>query len=830
MHTLLSFLRNLFKHEPAKISAILAGLLLLLFFPFLTGQETLLSSSQEVQSIYPYGAVGAEGAHAQKVIDAGTSGWFVEPMWPIEQHEYFSEHNFPLWNPYMSYGTPIAADMETQPFYPLTLPMVVAPNAVTYSWWVVARYFLAGLFAFLFLRFFVPFSAATAGSVAFMLTGYFIFFYGLPHPSVEVLLPLGFYAAELLFRRRDAAATGVFGIAVLMIWLGGMPESQVLALTFIYAYWVFRVATSREGASPSIRLALSYLGATALGTAGAAAMLLPLAQFVSISSHIHAPGVGLQAERLSAAAIAYFLPLVFGPVRNDILHDFADSIAIHGYLGIIAPIFAVVACAYAVKAAVLKSFELRDRVVFFFAASAIFLILKQYGSPVANWLGHLPVFDILVYWKYDQPLIAWCFAVLCAFGVARVMEGRDWRIPASMFGLALIFITGVFLTFDPAVRTHAVHVDYFYGALFLALVLALVAAAATLLPSLRDPRFARLSRPSTIGAALCFAIAAELSLNYVVPVFYFATPEPRPSASAFAGGAYIRFLQGQTAASQSRVYGEGGYLYPNWSGVFQLSDVRGLDGLFYRKYLPFVRAFFPPVAPMVLRDRFTGDEGLPIDAPLGQRWLALSSIQYVVTGDTRFDQLPDQFQKVYDADARIYRVKHTLGRVSLLYHVTAVASDLEALNELRAPATNIFKTAVLTGSTAALAPAVAALAANVGDTGAGTARIVSYGSQQVEIAAAVSRPALLMLSDSDFPGWNVSVDGRPAPIITADYWFRGVLIAPGRHSVVFRYQPAPFYAGLLLSCLGVLGLIALLAYEPLKARIRLRRAVAATDV
>ncbi len=817
-------LRILREREPARISAILAGILFLLFFPFLTGQQTLLSSSQDVQSIYPYGAVGVTNTRMQKVIDAGTSGWFVEPMWPIERQDYLAEHTAPLWNPYMSYGTPVAADMETQPFYPLTFPMVLAPNALTYAWWIVARLFLAGLFAFMWLRLFVPFAAAAAGAIAFMLNGYFIFFYGLPHLSVELLLPFGFYAAELLFRRRDAFATGLFALAVALMMLGGMPESQVLDVSLVYAYWIVRVAGARERLAVWGRLALRYAGATVLGFTGAAVMLLPLAEFTAIASSVHRPGTGLQGEHLSPAAIAYFIPLIFGPVRNSILQGYAGEVGIHGYLGIVAPLFALVAAAYTVQAAFRRRIGAREQVELFFVAALTFLILKQYGSPLANWLGRLPVYGLLVFWKYDQALISWCVAALCGFGVAHVMEGAARRTAAAVFAFAFALLTLVFVALDGPVRALAVHADYFYGALLFAIVLLLAAAAVTLAPLLRSARFERLARPNVAGGIVCALVALDLSLNYVVPVFYFATAEPRANVSPYAGSPYIRFLQEKTAGSQERVYGQDAFLYPNWSGVFGLSDVRGLDGLFYRKYLTFVKAFFPPVAPMVLTDRFTGDEGLPIEAPAGRRWLALSSIAYVVTGTTKLDGFPADFENVYDADARIYRVKHTLPRAALFYHATAAPDDAAALDALRAPSTDIFKRAVVTGTGDAVASAVGALAGNR-DAGAATpATIVAYRSQRAEITADAARPALLVLTDSDFPGWTVSVDGRPAPLLTADYWFRGVLLAPGRHTVVFRYAPRSFAFGLLLSALAFLAIVALLGWEPLQARLRRRAA------
>jgi uncharacterized membrane protein YfhO len=82
------------------------------------------------------------------------------------------------------------------------------------------------------------------------------------------------------------------------------------------------------------------------------------------------------------------------------------------------------------------------------------------------------------------------------------------------------------------------------------------------------------------------------------------------------------------------------------------------------------------------------------------------------------------------------------------------------------------------------------------------ARILSYASQEVTIDAAVERPALLVLNDSDYPGWKVYVDGRQSHWITANYLFRGVLLQPGRHRVRFAYEPASFAAGAAISGAG----------------------------
>jgi hypothetical protein len=81
------------------------------------------------------------------------------------------------------------------------------------------------------------------------------------------------------------------------------------------------------------------------------------------------------------------------------------------------------------------------------------------------------------------------------------------------------------------------------------------------------------------------------------------------------------------------------------------------------------------------------------------------------------------------------------------------------------------------------------------------------GRTTVRLRAEVTSPALLVLADPIYPGWQVRVDGRRAHLLAVDSGLRGVALTPGVHRVEFRYVDGPFRRGLALLGLSLLGLI-----------------------
>jgi hypothetical protein len=83
-------------------------------------------------------------------------------------------------------------------------------------------------------------------------------------------------------------------------------------------------------------------------------------------------------------------------------------------------------------------------------------------------------------------------------------------------------------------------------------------------------------------------------------------------------------------------------------------------------------------------------------------------------------------------------------------------------------------------------------------------RTISYTPDSLELETAASTPALLVLSENDYPGWRAWLDGRPAPIYTADIAFRSLIVPPGVHRVTMRFEPSILWWSMALSGLTTL--------------------------
>ncbi|MCK4691995.1 MAG: hypothetical protein KAT23_00100, partial [Anaerolineales bacterium] len=70
-------------------------------------------------------------------------------------------------------------------------------------------------------------------------------------------------------------------------------------------------------------------------------------------------------------------------------------------------------------------------------------------------------------------------------------------------------------------------------------------------------------------------------------------------------------------------------------------------------------------------------------------------------------------------------------------------------------------------------------------------------------------PGLLVLSEVDYPGWVITVDGIQSEGHLVDNLLRGVTLLPGDHEVVFSFQPKTVFLGCGITLFAMLSLVIL---------------------
>ena len=155
----------------------------------------------------------------------------------------------------------------------------------------------------------------------------------------------------------------------------------------------------------------------------------------------------------------------------------------------------------------------------------------------------------------------------------------------------------------------------------------------------------------------------------------------------------------------------------------------------------------------------------------------------------------------------IYENPGALSRFFLVNRIRR-ADDMDtALRVLRSPDFDVHSEAVVEGPV----PFDTAAAGN------GAVRVVDYGARELVLDVDTTAPALLVTSESSYPGWHAWVDGRPHELLTTNVAFRGLTVPAGKHEVKMRFDPAILWRSALLTLISALALMMTLVW-PLVSR------------
>jgi hypothetical protein len=175
----------------------------------------------------------------------------------------------------------------------------------------------------------------------------------------------------------------------------------------------------------------------------------------------------------------------------------------------------------------------------------------------------------------------------------------------------------------------------------------------------------------------------------------------------------------------------------------------------------------------------------------------------------------NKWKPVYDdGGAQILRNERALPRAWLVAEAESVNSD-EALQRIRGQgaAFDPRRTALLEVQPGNL-PALPGGAMS----SSASAKILAYENNSLRIETIADTASVLVVSESNYPGWVATVDGASAPIHTADFLLRGIVLTAGSHRVEMRYTAPAARNGLIISAFTILLIAALGVYEKIRKR------------
>jgi hypothetical protein len=284
-------------------------------------------------------------------------------------------------------------------------------------------------------------------------------------------------------------------------------------------------------------------------------------------------------------------------------------------------------------------------------------------------------------------------------------------------------------------------------------------------------------------------------------------------------------------AGPDRITGLDGILWPDYAGVLGVQDVRYINALTPKWFHEFRSLYLHRETPhpetsgslwftggqtAVMgsngkAERVPGDYWKDIQAKLP--FYSLSGVRYVVapeadntrlqlylgrtTEETRLKLRPDDFKEIVT-----YENTGAFPRAWVARQCEYASSSHDALMRIGQLSFDLRNTVVLENYAGYFPVPPASHPDHIS--------ITSYRPDQVLIEADLGAGGILVLSDLYYPGWSVSVDGKPKEILRVDGFLRGVSLEAGVHTVTYSYFPLTFRLGLIFAGASLLVSVVLL--------------------
>lgn len=664
-----------------------------------------------------------------------------------------------LWNPYLFCGYPIYNNLLLHPFYPPNLVLhSLLPSRAAYDLNLMLHFFFSGAAMFWLLRGWgrsVP--AALAGGLLWMMLGYNAFWFSTGTVmGASVFAPLALLGLQRGLARRDLKPVALAGLAMGMVILGSHGQ-HALHVLILFSLWLVISLIRDRGMRPFIAKAGAIFIAAALGS-GMAAILT---QLDSVLNGLRIPGEDAQLHY----AAPWTLPVYIAGVALGKVCFPPD--------GLLRSEFTIYAGAAGTMLAILGAVRgAKDPFLRFLSFVTIAALLVAFVKPLAEVALAIPFLNLSMpaRWVY---VFGFCFTLLGAAGFDAFLDdpAKSFRITAICGCLFLILFAFSF-TKGAGIET-----------------LAGFALAACWIVT------ARSRRPMSL--ALCFAaILADLLPNFAL---FNRHADPRPLEQAVAAVEAVRKREpGPPWRATGSLRLDGGPAgFNGWTASVgnNLLATYGVEAVMGYESIAPLSAVQYCIA-MSGRKAVMGSGRVLAVTDLESRLLDMANVKYVF------------MPFVYDPDPRFRRIG-AWGPLTVYENPAAVSRAYLVSRAFKAEDENevgrIIGAADFDPRTMAVLQS--AELPRVGSD-RGEVEWKSAGTDRFTLIVDAKSDSVLVVADTDYPGWEAEIDGRPAPILRANLSFRAVAVPQGVHQVTMRFCPGSARNGLIVTLLSIGAVLA----------------------
>jgi hypothetical protein len=684
----------------------------------------------------------------------------------------------PLWNPLLLSGEPFLAITQSSLFYPLNVLYYLLPVATAWTVSLIVRLFLAALFMTMFVR---SIGGSKTGSIfagiVFGASGWMTAWQGQPIGDGAIWLPFVCWAIHNLRKTPSASYFVLTAAAFAMPVLAGHPEMAAhVTLTgaaLALMLWMFPPQSNTPRFDLRFPLIFTFAGLLAVGLASV--QIIPTIEWL----------------RQTGTAFRWVWPSlaphqVLGWVSRDVFRSPNSA-------GINIPESVAYMAVISILAAPLALFHRSRFYVAFLSGITACAVAVAYGvQPIHALVSHIPVLWAL---KNSRLVLVATFGMagLAGLGMSALEEQTQYTpknrvialgLVGSMFALTFALIHRLQLT--TSFKPEFVHRPSFSRTL---LIISLILVIWKLYGGLRGQAFA---------LAVCSLAIFDLWTFGFGFTGFVKRDDIFPSSPVF------EFFARQNM-SQFRII-EIGLPYP--ANAHTMYNVAAAEG--YEVRLPELQRAFAS-------DTMVDSDGLYFTAQgileSRDRRLDLLNVKYVVliayAAEFKSFEKSDRFVQVFNnGDVAIFENKSALPRAWLV-----PASGIEIVPSVEAQLRRL-KDQTFDPNKSVILPEMPARVRGAAETTKepfqARAEIIESGINHVKLRTESSAAAVLVISQTHYPGWRASVDGDKMDVVPTNLTLTGVPVPAGAHEVRVVFEPLSFRVGLALSILSIIILLATL--------------------